>query len=317
MIDTERMTEGAELAKELRGSESGGIPWSVILDGNGEAKVTSDGPKGNIGCPVQPHEIDHFLAMIDKTRRHMSDDDRAIFEREMRAFGAAIGESRKNAPGKGAFTEASHMVKAGQFKNAVSALKRAVDDGLPAQSIIPAASLRPLREDPDRRLELFELIKNNVNGNAIQLIDQNEPGRRIRLEGQVVDMESGAPLAGALMQLFHTDAGGEYRPGMNAGGGAGNPRLFGYLRTDAEGHFRVDTIMPERYPNSSVPRHVHYRVWAEGYPLFESECFFDADPLLNDEARKTAPDRNFPIVKLEQNDDHRQIGTLIVRMPRN
>ena len=65
-IDTDRMTGGAELAAELRGSKRGGIPWMVILAGDGAPQITSDGPKGNCGCPATPHEIDHFLAMLDE-----------------------------------------------------------------------------------------------------------------------------------------------------------------------------------------------------------------------------------------------------------
>ena len=105
-------------------------------------------------------------------------------------------------------------------------------------------------------------------------------------------------------------------PAWTPGGGAGNPRLFGYLRSDAEGRFTVDTIMPERYPDSSVPRHIHYRVWADGYPKLDSECFFDSDPLLSEKTRKSAPDRNFPIVKLQQDKDRRMVGPLVVRVPK-
>ena len=102
---------------------------------------------------------------------------------------------------------------------------------------------------------------------------------------------------------------------MYAGGGAGNPRLWGFLRTNAQGDFRVHSIMPERYTNSSVPRHVHYKVWADGYPQLTSECFFDSDPNLDAQTRKSAPSRNFPIVKLHKTDDLRAIGELVIRVP--
>ncbi len=316
MIDTERMTDGAELAKELRKGERGAIPWIVILDGDGEPKITSDGPKGNIGCPAQPHEIDYFLAMVDATRDHMTEDDRKILERELRAYGASLLQPRSRQPGYRAYADAVSKIKTGRLETAVKDLERAVADGFAPQDIATDPALRPLREDPDRRLELFEIVKAHVADSHIEMVDPNEPGQRIRLDGRIVDMETGEPLPGALMQLFHTDASGEYRPGMDAGGGAGNPRLFGYLRTDAEGRFTVDTIMPERYPNSTVPRHVHYRVWAEGYPEHVSECFFDADPNLSEKTRKSAPERNFPIVELERDSELRDVGKLTVRVPK-
>ena len=93
-IDQDRMTEGAVLAAELRAvnkkAKGGGIPWSVMLDGTGRQVITSDGPKGNIGCPAQPHEIDFFFEMVDKTRTHMSDGDREVLEKKLRAYGKEL-----------------------------------------------------------------------------------------------------------------------------------------------------------------------------------------------------------------------------------
>lgn len=43
----------------------------AILDAKGKALVTSDGPKGNIGYPAAPEEIDHFLAMLKGQARHI------------------------------------------------------------------------------------------------------------------------------------------------------------------------------------------------------------------------------------------------------
>jgi len=315
MIDQDRMKDGKQLAEELRKGRRGGIPWMVILDGDGREVITSDGPKGNCGCPAQPHEIDHFLTMVDKTRRHMSDADRAVLEHDLRAYGAELTRPRGKQPGRAEYTAAVNQVKFGLFGDAVAQLGKAVAAGYPPEAIATEATLRPLREDPECRTELFDLVKKHVATSTIQLVDPREPGRRIRLEGRIVDMETGKPLPGALMQLFHTDAKGEYRPGMDAGGGAGNPRLCGYLRTDVDGRFRVDTIMPERYPNSKVPRHVHYRVWVEGRPMFQSECYFDSDPNLTERIRKDAPSHNFPIVKLEKGADYRRVGKLEVRVP--
>jgi hypothetical protein len=71
-IDTDRHTNGADVAARLRQGEEGGIPWMVILNDKGDALVTSDGPSGNVGCPVKPEERAWFLAMIQKTMQHMT-----------------------------------------------------------------------------------------------------------------------------------------------------------------------------------------------------------------------------------------------------
>ena len=44
----------------------------MILDAKGKALATADGPKGNIGYPYQPEEIDHFLATV-KGQTHRID----------------------------------------------------------------------------------------------------------------------------------------------------------------------------------------------------------------------------------------------------
>jgi thioredoxin-related protein len=63
-VDVDRMTGGKEIQKRYQPATSGGIPWFAILDAQGKSLVTSDGPKGNIGYPAAPEEIDHFLAMV-------------------------------------------------------------------------------------------------------------------------------------------------------------------------------------------------------------------------------------------------------------
>jgi hypothetical protein len=56
-----------------RTTDKGGIPWFVFLDAKGKAVATSDGPKGNIGFPYEPHEITHFVGMLQAARQRLSD----------------------------------------------------------------------------------------------------------------------------------------------------------------------------------------------------------------------------------------------------
>jgi hypothetical protein len=69
-IDVETMEGGEAVASRLRGARAGGIPWSVILDADGTELVTSDGPDGNIGCPVSEDECAYFVSMIERTIQH-------------------------------------------------------------------------------------------------------------------------------------------------------------------------------------------------------------------------------------------------------
>ena len=60
-------------AEALQPATSGGIPWFAILDVQGKALATSDGPGGNIGYPAKPEEIAHFLAMVKGQARRIDD----------------------------------------------------------------------------------------------------------------------------------------------------------------------------------------------------------------------------------------------------
>jgi thiol-disulfide isomerase/thioredoxin len=82
-VDTDRMAGGAEVLNEYREGKDGGIPWMVILDANGRTLATSDGEKGNVGYPVEPHEIDHFLSMVCSTARRISGGEIDRLERSL------------------------------------------------------------------------------------------------------------------------------------------------------------------------------------------------------------------------------------------
>ena len=74
-IDIDRMTAGQEVEKRFRPSASRGRPWLAVLDAEARVLATSDGPKGNIGFPVEPHEIAHFIDVLKKTARRISAGD--------------------------------------------------------------------------------------------------------------------------------------------------------------------------------------------------------------------------------------------------
>jgi hypothetical protein len=66
-IATDKMEGGDELMKDLIKGRSGGMPWMVVLDGDGQELISSTGPKGNIGCPIAAHEVAYFVEMIKKS----------------------------------------------------------------------------------------------------------------------------------------------------------------------------------------------------------------------------------------------------------
>ncbi|NIP25560.1 MAG: DUF255 domain-containing protein [Phycisphaerae bacterium] len=82
-IDLDRMTGAKAIDKRIR-KQGGGIPWHAILDAEGKVLITSDGPKGNIGYPVKPAEIAHFIRMIKETSRNITPDQISTIQKTLR-----------------------------------------------------------------------------------------------------------------------------------------------------------------------------------------------------------------------------------------
>lgn len=90
-IDTERHANGAKVAKALRGDRTGGIPWMVITDSAGKELVTSDGPGGNVGCPVTPDERKWFVEMVRRSAPGVTEKELAVLADQLAAYAKSMG----------------------------------------------------------------------------------------------------------------------------------------------------------------------------------------------------------------------------------
>ncbi|MFN0051767.1 MAG: hypothetical protein ACKV0T_06230 [Planctomycetales bacterium] len=67
---------GSNKLIESLGGKAGDVeerPWMVIVDSDGKPLITSAGPSGNIGFPMNPGEIAHFEKMIRTTAQRLTD----------------------------------------------------------------------------------------------------------------------------------------------------------------------------------------------------------------------------------------------------
>lgn len=91
-------------------------------------------------------------------------------------------------------------------------------------------------------------------------------GMAIELTGRVLSAR-GAPVAGAVIEVWQANAAGRY---AHASDGSGLPlddhfQGFGHIRTDAEGRYRLLTVKPGAYPvggpGSQVRTpHIHFEI---------------------------------------------------------
>lgn len=85
-IDVDRMTGGKELAAQQGMTDGDGLPFFVILDADGERIANSRRPKGNVGFPVEPFEIDGFMTIIKETAGRLTTKQLAVLEAGLKKF---------------------------------------------------------------------------------------------------------------------------------------------------------------------------------------------------------------------------------------
>lgn len=99
------------------------------------------------------------------------------------------------------------------------------------------------------------------------LVEPGASGARLVLGGRVWTTDC-RPVPGALIDVWHCDAQGEYD---NSG-----YRYRGHLFADANGAYRLETIVPGRYPGRT--RHIHVRVQAPGSAPLTTQLYFPGEP---------------------------------------
>lgn len=100
----------------------------------------------------------------------------------------------------------------------------------------------------------------------IELIESGMAGQPIELVGFVLSRNC-QPIAGALVEFWQADAKGDYD---NSGF-----RLRGHQFTDAEGHFRLRTVVPGVYPGRT--RHIHVKVQPHGGRVLTTQLYFPGE----------------------------------------
>lgn len=111
-------------------------------------------------------------------------------------------------------------------------------------------------------------------------------GTRIVLAGQVTD-ESGRPMPGVLVEIWHTNASGRYALEDDRDDAPLDPHFYGSGRclTDGEGRYRFRTIRPGNYPVPGEDRwraaHIHFSLYGPSYlSRLATQMYFPGDPLL-------------------------------------
>jgi len=102
----------------------------------------------------------------------------------------------------------------------------------------------------------------------IELIEEGMAGQKIELSGFVMTRNC-KPVAGALLEFWQADDQGRYD---NSGF-----RLRGHQFTDAEGRYRLRSIVPGIYVGRT--RHIHVKVQPRGGAVLTTQLYFPGEAL--------------------------------------
>ncbi len=237
----------------------------------------------------------------------------AIVAALIAATGASPGEESWSGLLERARNHAQHERPA----DAIAALGQAFQSGLDDVGLVLSdAVLLPLHGEPAFKA----LIRDNAGTRPITLVTPEEPGEPLEAKGEI-RAGDGKVVAGALVHVFHADVTGWY----SRQGAMDEPRarIFGYMRSDAEGRFVFRTVRPGAYPELAgaegparfIPAHIHVEVETPD-GLLKLQVVFSDDPRMQPEHWKAwAAKHGFPVVAPSRGADGLWTCLLPIREP--
>ena len=150
-----------------------------------------------------------------------------------------------------------------QSVNASAPAEAAARGGVSAVQVAPAYTGKA---EPTASNSEGPYYKSGAPERAV-LVEPEMSGTRLLLTGQVLTTDC-RPVAGAVLDFWQADDRGQYD---NTG-----YTLRGKQFADEMGRYRLETIVPGRYPGRTV--HIHVKVSAPGGPVLTTQIYFAGEP---------------------------------------
>lgn len=104
-----------------------------------------------------------------------------------------------------------------------------------------------------------------------QLADANESGTRLIISGVVRTLDCSEIIPDTLIDIWHANDIGQYdTSGFN---------LRGTIRSNSQGFYLFETILPGKYLNGAAyrPRHIHFKITPPGFSTLTTQLYFEGD----------------------------------------
>jgi len=160
--------------------------------------------------------------------------------------------------------------------------RRVMQGGLGAMALVVSAPLAAAGLTPSQTAGPFfpgkDQADKDLDLTRVEGRSESARGEVIEISGQVLD-ESGAPVAGARVDVWQANSAGRYDHEADPNPAALDPNFQGWARltTDAQGRYRIRTIKPGDYPvreGWSRPPHVHFKVARRGFREITTQMYF-------------------------------------------
>ncbi|MCA9380753.1 hypothetical protein KC678_00620 [Candidatus Dojkabacteria bacterium] len=100
-----------------------------------------------------------------------------------------------------------------------------------------------------------------------KIVPDGNNGEKLIVGGYILDTSCSDPLANSVLDIWQASEEGEYE----------DEYYRGRIKTDKNGYFKFETVVPLGYGEGTAyrPPHIHFKVWLDGKELVTSQMFFD------------------------------------------
>jgi protocatechuate 3,4-dioxygenase beta subunit len=194
-----------------------------------------------------------------------------------------------------------------------SSLRRSIVGALAALAVAPAFAQRAREPTPSQTEGPFypRTLPADRDGALTRVSGRSgrARGTPLYLSGSVLGID-GAPLAGAVVELWQCDANGHYHHVGDRGALDEDFQGYGAVTTGADGRYAFVTIRPVAYPGR-VP-HMHFKVSHASAAALTTQLYVAGDDLRSDAVAASSPRGALErlTVSLSAGDD-REAGALV------
>lgn len=139
-------------------------------------------------------------------------------------------------------------------------------------------------DNPDAKINCCFVNMPSKLKNVMTIGGQNEPGDKLIITGTLFKSDGVTPYPNVIFYAYHTDNSGHYsKKGDEKGFQKWHGHLHGWCKSDGDGMYEIHTIRPARYPDNSMPAHIHAAFkLPDGQMDYINDFVFNDDSLVNE-----------------------------------